>query len=243
MQQLDLKNFEDVKERIHCRLQAGERESKTVSLPFLNLKKEYWIDLGNFEEKSVYGAITEDLWKDWGIGKEQLDAVARENLGRRSPCRIQTLEGIIKDLAEVDLEWPEEGTEVLVVTNERVRYGAAAILEPGVCRTLQQRVGNYYILPSSVHEVLIIPESKGVSIEDLQEMVQSVNDMDFLQTEDYLSDEVYTWNPEEERLECVTSIETDLVHTGKIPQETTGWKHQVKQLEVAGLEQEGDLER
>ena len=50
-----------------------------------------------------------------------------------------------------------------------------------------------YIIPSSVHEVLIIPKVGNITSEELNKMVREVNESD-LEREDILSDHVYEYS-------------------------------------------------
>lgn len=54
---------------------------------------------------------------------------------------------------------------------------------------------SFYILPSSIHEVLLVPESKSPDIRDMRMAVYSINRSDVVK-EEWLSDSVYYYNCE-----------------------------------------------
>ena len=54
-------------------------------------------------------------------------------------------------------------------------YGAAALFYPEVMEQLGEKIGDFTILPSSTHETLILPDSEGMPIQHLKEMVAEVN--------------------------------------------------------------------
>ena len=54
---------------------------------------------------------------------------------------------------------------------------------------------NFYILPSSIHEVILVPESSAPPLKDLQEMVKEINATE-VSPEDKLSDSVYRYDRE-----------------------------------------------
>lgn len=87
---------------------------------------------------------------------------------------------------------PEEFGYVL--GNADQSYGASAVLYPGILEKLEEKMGNYFILPSSVHEVLIVPD-KGQDLEPIEEMVHEVNSNE-LAPEEFLSDDVYYYSKE-----------------------------------------------
>ena len=63
-----------------------------------------------------------------------------------------------------------------------------------------QKLGeNYYILPSSIHEVIVVPESKSPVKQDLEEMVREINETQ-VEEEEILSYRAYYFSRKENRL-------------------------------------------
>jgi len=78
------------------------------------------------------------------------------------------------NLLKEDIEGAVEG--LLVVTNTTSCDGAIALYYPEVKEWFDQHInGDFYIIPSSIHEVLIIPNGKGADISSLTAMLLSVN--------------------------------------------------------------------
>ena len=89
---------------------------------------------------------------------------------------------------------------MFVLTNSFRSLGAACILYDELLTQLGNFLKeNYYILPSSIHEVIIIPESQAPNKDTLNEMVQEVNETQ-VEPEDVLSDHVYFYNCEKKEL-------------------------------------------
>ena len=63
-----------------------------------------------------------------------------------------------------------------------------------------QQKGDFYILPSSIHEAIFIPASENVDAEELKTMVREVNETQ-VPKEDFLSNEVYFYNAKEDELQ------------------------------------------
>ena len=66
------------------------------------------------------------------------------------------------------------------------------------CKNLMDKIADFlgedfYILPSSTHEVLLLPESRAPSKEELDQRIQEVN-REALEPEDYLSDHAYYYS-------------------------------------------------
>lgn len=106
----------------------------------------------------------------------------------------ETLREMAGDLpVEMIAEMTPPGPEMMyVITNAEKMFGAAALLDPQTMEKISQKIGeeNYYVLPSSIHEVLVIPESLAPAPEELSEMVRDVNKTQ-VSVQDRLSDNVY----------------------------------------------------
>ncbi len=70
---------------------------------------------------------------------------------------------------------PEEG--LLVLTTEDGRLGASALFYPGMQEKIGEIIGgDYFVLPSSVHEVLIMPDNGQMTPMELAKMVKEINE-------------------------------------------------------------------
>ncbi|MBQ6223438.1 MAG: hypothetical protein IJJ44_12570, partial [Solobacterium sp.] len=87
----------------------------------------------------------------------------------------------------------DDNSEMVVVTNSNMAYGASALFYDGVMNRVADRIGgSYYVLPSSVHEVICVPAYR-MEWTDLQSMVRNINDT-VVSDEDVLSDNVYYYD-------------------------------------------------
>lgn len=83
--------------------------------------------------------------------------------------------------------------DVYVLTNESNSYGAAVLTRMDVLCDLYSKIGSFYILPASRHEVLAISTEWDVNIDDLKTMVKIINSTE-VRPEDWLSDEVFVFD-------------------------------------------------
>ena len=81
-------------------------------------------------------------------------------------------------------------TDVYVVTNEDGRYGAAAILIKEFMEDLLERIGEYHIIPSSIHELLVVPNAIAG---ELKTMVREMNDT-VVEVKEVLSYNIYRYD-------------------------------------------------
>ena len=80
---------------------------------------------------------------------------------------------------------------LLVLTNESKYCGAACMLYEGLLRTLSDEIrSDLFIIPSSIHEVLLLPDEGEFSEEELSALVCEIN-AHFINPSEILSDHVY----------------------------------------------------
>ena len=61
--------------------------------------------------------------------------------------RDEVQEGMFEELLELN-----HGPQMYVITNKNKVFGATAIIYPGVLMEFSKQKGDFYILPSSIHE-------------------------------------------------------------------------------------------
>ena len=94
---------------------------------------------------------------------------------------------------------PDIPDTMFVLTNDTKVNGAAAILNDDIRQEIAEKVGDFYMLPSSIHETLIIPKEAGMEFKELEQMVQEVNQTQVAPGE-RLSDHVYEYDAKEHEL-------------------------------------------
>lgn len=118
------------------------------------------------------------------------------NTSRKLPYTFQTMEEVITELTGgEEQEIPgEEGELMYVLTNENKYLGAAALLYPYVLNHIGKVLkNNFYVLPSSIHECILVPDSGQYSRMELMSMVREVNESQVAK-EEILSYEVYYYD-------------------------------------------------
>lgn len=105
--------------------------------------------------------------------------------------RVSTMGETIKSIAP-DEEIPDCG--LYIVSNERRTQGAAAIYNMELFKSFAEKLdSDLVIIPSSVHELIVMKYVSGISIYELNNMVKEVNETQVL-PEEQLSDHVYIFN-------------------------------------------------
>lgn len=140
-----------------------------------------------------------------GLQEGELFDLAKENTCRLFPTVFEPLGNILRNMMP-GMELPEdELIPLYVLTNDTGINGASAMVyEDELIREFAVRAGqDIYILPSSLHEVLLLPADKNMSDEEIQAMVREIN-RNVLSDSEFLSDNIYKYDVREQKLEQVT---------------------------------------
>lgn len=221
----DIKNYEVVKGEIFPRLVNLEKNTTRLqNVPYTqreDLAITYHVKVSGNRDSIGSLMITNELMEVYGVTKEKLHTQAMENMERLSPPVFLPLGEMIVDVMTEDFgrnegvsqeeakEYvkdmiPTGGPNVYCLTNQYKMNGAVGIMSESIQQMVADRVGgDYYVLPSSVHEVLIVPQSAGMDPEELTDMVNTVNEGCVMQDE-ILSDHVYQYDAKEHKLSLCT---------------------------------------
>ena len=132
--------------------------------------------------------ITDDMLESYNISEEQLHSDALKSSSRILPAKVLPLADI---LGEERLP----GWNLLAVTNENRINGASALFYPDIMEMVAGIVGgSYYVLPSSVHEMLVLRDDGEQDVGRLEDIVRHINRMDVVPRDDFLSDTVYYYD-------------------------------------------------
>lgn len=175
-------------------------------IPFLDLAIVFAILFKQDEDGVESMRINHEIKKHWGISVKELLTCASRNTREIFPPRLIKLEDLILDnfskretlqYDEISIDMPS----FLVLTNRTGINGATTILYPGELKEIARKAGgDLYILPSSIHEVLIVPCSKDYNLQELSKLVQNVNRTQVSQ-EEILSNFAYRYHYETDSFE------------------------------------------
>lgn len=139
----------------------------------------------------------------WGIDKEQLYETAIKNTPKLFPAEISGIADLIKEFSEdstMDRQELERKIPMFVLTNKQKLQGAGCMFYPDVLKKFSEKVqSDVYILPSSIHEVILVPVSEKDSKEKLLEMVTEINATQ-VDEEEVLADAIYLYQREKDEI-------------------------------------------
>ncbi len=200
-----IKNFSFIKSKITYKLIHAQKNNtllkKIPHIPYLDLAIVFYILFDVDESGTATIPITNELLQLWEIDVNHLHQIAMENSPQLLPATFKPMRTVIAELMDESCdEFVQKDDIMFVLTNPLRTYGAACILYNGILEQIASQLGeNFYILPSSIHETILIPESKSPIKEDLQEMVLEINTTQ-VDAEEVLSDSVYYYDFETREL-------------------------------------------
>lgn len=160
----------------------------------MDLAKVFYISL---ECASGSILIDYDLCKKWNVDINDLLRVAEENTPRISPAQLKSIKEVIEEMVGHKMDIPDE---LYVLSNEKRIFGAATMFYPESMELVAEKLqSSFYILPSSIHELVIVPVAKGDSVCELRTMVEEVNNTD-VDAVDILGNNVYYYDQEKKEL-------------------------------------------
>lgn len=199
-----LLDYEAVKDKIAYKLiNAKKNEEMLETTPhrtILDLAIVCYVLLEIDEMGTATVLVTEDILRLWDIDEDTLFERAKHNTQRLLPEQFCAMKAILMEFCDGSMKLPEESDGLYVLTNERKHLGAICMLYPEVLKNIGKQLGeNYYIIPSSIHEVIIVPEHFSPGREGLKEMIAEVNETQ-VEAEEVLSNVPYYYDRNEERL-------------------------------------------
>lgn len=140
----------------------------------------------------------------WDQTADSLFALAKKNAPRLFPPQVQRLPELLteiwEDWSDTDMSVEElsEQIPLYVLTNNSRFLGASVLLYENVLEQCAHHLGTrFYIIPSSIHEILILPLSTEYDVDTLNEMVREVNHF-HVAVDEVLSDHVYLYDSKQQ---------------------------------------------
>ena len=155
--------------------------------------------------------ITDEQAEAWGVTTDELTELAVANTLRDAPPVLRSIEDVLREIlsehggtyagltsSEVESSCAEREFPMYVLTNSNSHMGASAILSLPFLDSFREKIGeDFWILPSSIHEVILVPVSCVDNRERLTAMVREINETQ-VPPQEVLSDEVYSFGEFEE---------------------------------------------
>lgn len=202
--QFDLSVFDDykkVKSRLSMQIVSAERNAELLD----NVPHERIEDMavvyrvlvtqpgtGNGTATTL---VTNAMLKKYGITDSQLKKDAMRIAPSIKPVKIRDMSETIDNFdLELAPDVSVENGKIFVASVTDNSYGAAVIAYPNFLNTVAAMLrSDFFVLPTSIHEVIIIRDDGDMDADDLKNLVTAVNAAQ-IDPADQLTDNVYHYD-------------------------------------------------
>ena len=202
---LDL-SFENIRDKLSLRLVETKRNREfLMDKPYLDVENGLAlicdVQFSRNVSECVCTVVNNEIAEANGYDKDELFQEAIRNAVKMDPPQMMGLQDVVfgdKDgknlLSGTDAPLKDNAGSlepIYLVSSRSRQFGAAAFFYPGVKEQAADILGEgYTVLPSSLHEVLLVPDSSQIPVRDLQNMVKETNRSQ-VEPKDILSDNIY----------------------------------------------------
>lgn len=229
----EVKDYMQVKERLYLAVLNKEKNSEYLQggcqreVPGTDLTAVVRVLCGDDKETGVTAFTVNDSHLSlWGVTPEEVYAQAYQNTPELFPPLLTSMKDTLRELSfneataplmEIFLQSISETEEAkpyalaakeqYILTNQQKMHGATTLLYADTLQKIAEETGSsYFILPSSIHELILMKDDGEICAEELQAMVMEINRTDVL-PEEVLSDEVFCYDSHTHMLYMATEKE------------------------------------
>ena len=212
----DVVNYNWVKDKIYPKLiNTGMSEEYLSDKPHKDIEDlsiVYTIRFHSDEKGIATTTITNDLLELYGVDKETIHKQAMSNLAKEKPKFMNIADMLFNPNAKekkIENIYPEDyEVPFFFLSSQNGTCGAVMILNPQTMDAITKNFGDVYVIPSSVHEVLIVPQHV-MPAKLLAKMCTEINSKE-VPDQDILSNNIYEYDAETHSLSITEGIEEEL---------------------------------
>ncbi|MBO4864180.1 MAG: hypothetical protein J5517_07430 [Eubacterium sp.] len=257
-------DFEKVKDDIALRLMNTENNQEKLqerpNVQMEDMSASLVIVVGETKEGLATAPITNEIMAELGTDKDTLMETAKANMAEQDysfksmrDVLIGTMfpDGVPENDPMVEMMLPpEDGPQMYVLSNENNLHGAAEIMNQKAMDEIADKLGgDFVVLPSSVHEVIVLPYDDSMDSATLDNMIQEING-GVVSPEDKLSDHAFMYDSEAHELVRMDKMEerkqekeASIENTDKSQDDRSEKKVEAKTAEKAEKQQKSLTDR
>lgn len=190
-----LSNKEFVLSHLSIALQKAGNQNlvKKPCAYFGGVEQFLYLSTYNNKEIQLYAEINPDNLVHVGVSEEEAWERAKQNL--HDSIEIWNMLDILREKKNMDVsQFDEEDIPMYILSNKGNSHGASGVLDEEILREFAKKhhTDKLVLLPSSVHEVIILTDADEDELESMKHLVASVNEQE-VAPEDQLSDTPTIW--------------------------------------------------
>ena len=180
---------------------AGELE-RLIYRSHYELAITCHIDVSHIVGLPATVTVTHEMLDILGIDEEQIIDDALTNAPALRPVKAYAMPDLMRELVGKEIG-DETGIPMIILTNEDKRYGAGVVFYPGLLAKISDETGvNLLLIPSSVHEIICIPECEDMDYDDINLLITETNH-GFVAENEVLSDRLFRYDRESDEIRPV----------------------------------------
>ena len=208
----DIQNYDVMKNKLVMEVVSSETNAELLeTIPHKDIEDMaviYRFDVKDMVGEGATVIVTNKMLENYGITPEQLHEDAVKNAPEIRPIVIQGMAEVlakqmgVEDLDMLGLNIPPEQEQIFVASVPDNVHGAGILAYEDFMDKASERVGNqsFFILPSSIHELLIVPDNGMMDLHSLEQMVKEVN-ATTVDPSEKLTDNVYHYDAKDKIFE------------------------------------------
>lgn len=176
----------------------------------------------SMDEGMATTRINNGIMSTLQMDESKLYEIAMVNTPALMPEKFQSMQEIMSEMLDIPVEVMNEVVEIpmYVLTNEQKINGAGALYYPGTMEAIAKELkSDLYVLPSSVHETIILPKDGSTNAQTLKAMVNEVNITE-VAPEEVLTGNVYEYDA---RAKALTVADDPLYKVNKADIKQSGF--------------------
>ena len=212
-----LTDYEQMKDKLAMEVVAADRNADLLAkVPHQEMEDMavvYRFVMESDENGRASILVSNDLLDKMGVTPEQLHADALENAPELRPAVIKGMSEVMMDMMGKDAhemfgieEFPQDEMMYVATVPDKISGAGVIAYQEFMDQAAEKLGGDFYILPSSIHEVLLVKDDGAVNFNDLKSMVEDVNATQ-VAPEEKLTDSVYHYDSKEHIFELAEKFE------------------------------------
>ncbi len=207
-----LTDYSQMKEKLVMEVVSAETNKELLeTLPHQNIEDMavvYRFVLASDDEGRASVLVTNQMIEHMGVTPEQLHADALENAPQIKPVEIKGMSEVLAEMMGIEQAElmgimpaaPEDEQIYVASVPDKVHGAGVLAYQDFMDKAAERAGGDFYILPSSIHELLIVPDNGKMKLPELEAMVREVNATQVAPA-DKLTDSVYHYDSKEKIFE------------------------------------------
>ena len=212
-----LTDYSQMKEKLAMEVVSADANKELLeNIPHRTMEDMavvYRFVLSSDEEGRASVLVTNQILETMGVTPEQLHADAMEIAPQIKPAEIKGMSEVLAELMGMEQAEmmgipmdPKDEQMYVASVPDKVHGAGVLAYENFMDQAAERAGGDFFILPSSIHEILIVPDNGEMDLKTLENMVREVNATQ-VAPEDKLTDSVYHYDSKDKIFELGEKFE------------------------------------